>query len=150
MFIKAEQKNLADTIKKCWEKDPAIQQFSRNWDCDLEERISREVECLKKAGDTFKFYEIFTEDGIFVGYYGQESYPLPWLTTIFVMPEFRKQAPQIWEFIASQFPEKFYSGLFKINVRAIKFYEKMGGRIVGKRSVEDKPAVTFIFDRSNK
>jgi hypothetical protein len=120
-FTVKETKQLEKTIAFCYAADPELQKFSRNSECDLDERVKREVECLKKANETFKFFEIYDGKSL-VGYFGAETIPVPWLST-------------------------FYSGLFKVNTRAIKFFEKHGGKKLTDSTTEDKPSVVFIFTR---
>ena len=144
MLVKKEQKNWFNTIKKCWEADPAIVQFSRNFEHDLDTRVLLEVEALLAAGHSFKLYDVL-DDELFLGYFGIETDPTPWLTTIFVMPEHRIRKDEIWNFILTHLPEHFFSGLFKINHRAIRYFEKKGGVIIGESMAENKPIFIFEF-----
>jgi hypothetical protein len=145
-FTVKETKQLEKTIAFCYAADPELQKFSRNSECDLDERVKREVECLKKANETFKFFEIYDGKSL-VGYFGAETIPVPWLSTFFIMPEYRDRKDNVWEFISAHFPNVFYSGLFKVNTRAIKFFEKHGGKKLTDSTTEDKPSVVFIFTR---
>ena len=63
------------------------------------------------------------------------------------MPEYRDRKDEVWKFIASHMPDRFFAGLFKVNKRAIKFYENNGGKIIGEVSAEGKPSVVFWFER---
>lgn len=146
IYRKVETKDYSDTIKSCWTIDPEIQKFSRNHNCDLDERVKREVAVTDLTSDTFKFYKLYSDDN-FVGYFGKENEPMPFLTTIFIMPEYRDRKQEIWDYIITHFPDTFYSGLFAINTRAISFFKKMGGIVIKDVIVEDKSAVVFEFRR---
>lgn len=145
-FIKRRKINFEETIRTCYESDPSIETFSRNKDLGLEGRIEKEIESLKKTHSSFKFYEIFDEDKL-VGYFGIERKPAQFLTTFFIMPEYRKHKKKVWKFIKNHLPKTFFAGLFKVNTRAINFFEKNGGKPIAEIVWENKPSVIFKFER---
>lgn len=145
-LIKRRNHNFGETVRKCYEADLSIEEFSRNKDEGLEGRIQKEVECLKNTDPSFKFYDIFHEDKL-VGYFGIERNPVQCLTTFFIMPEYRDHKKKVWKFIKSHFSKTFFAGLFKVNTRAIHFFEMNGGQPVSEVIWEDKPSVIFKFER---
>lgn len=145
-LIKRRKLDFEETIKLAYELDPSIEEFSRNKEAGLAGRIAKEVECLKKAGSSFKFYEIF-DNGNLVGYFGTERSPVQCLTTFFIVPEYRTHKKKVWKFIRSHFPRTFYAGLFKVNTRAARFFELNGGKQIAEITWEDKPSIVFQFER---
>lgn len=134
------------TILECYTNDLSIQEFSRNSEHGIEDRTKLEVECLKNTDSSFQFYRILNGDDL-VGYFGIEDEPVKTLTTFFIMPKYRDNKDQVWDFIVSHLPEQFFAGLFKVNSRAIKFFEKKGGIQIGETLFENKPSVVFYFKR---
>lgn len=138
--------DLKGTILECYANDSGIQEFSRNAEHGLEGRTKLEVECLEHADSSFKFYKILNGEEL-VGYFGTEESPVNCLTTFFIMPKYRDNKDQVWDFITSHLPEEFFAGLFKVNSRAIRFFENKGGKIIGETIAEDKPSIVFHFKR---
>ena len=136
---KVEQKNYSNAIRMCWDKDPKIQTYSRNSAFDLDERVRLEVKCLENNSD-LKFYEVYNNNDM-VGYFGKEEQPFPCLTTFFIMPKYREVKNEIWNYMISHLPEKFFIGLFKVNKRAINFCINQGAKQIAELQMEDKPAV---------
>lgn len=145
-LVSSKSDDLQGTIHECYSKDPSIQAFSRNSEHGLEGRVKLEVEAANDVHESFKFYRIYDNETL-VGYFGTEEQPVNCLTTFFIMPEYRDRKDQVWNFIVSHLNGTFYAGLFKVNARAIKFFEKMGGKQVGETIAEGKPSVVFQFER---
>jgi hypothetical protein len=131
-------------ILSCYSEDDALEQFSRNVGSYVD-RAKSEYECLRLVNDTFEFFTII-QNGEMIGYFGKETInDNEVLTTFFIRNEYRSDKNAIWKFIISHFDSSFYSGLFCVNYRAIRFYKKMGGKIVAEIVAEDKPAYVFKF-----
>ena len=138
---KLDSSDIKSTIEFCWSNDPDIQKFSRNFELDLKGRLEKELDWINKSS-TIKFYKIMDNNN-FVGYYGNEGKVL---TTFFIMPEYRKQKDEVWKYISSQFDKEFFSGLYKMNTRAINFFLNQGGIKVADSEAENKPVVIFKFE----
>ena len=128
--------DIESSIRMAYKIDETIMIYSR----DLEDIISD----LKNT-ESLKFYKILNEENVMVGYFGKEDYQVSCLTTFFIFPQYRKDKKDIWSFIASQMPNEFYSGLYDINTRAIRFFKESGGISINSIIVEDKPATIFKF-----
>lgn len=146
MFYKVEA-NFEETIRICYTEDTSLFQFSRNSECDLNGRINKEIAALKKADASFKFYNIYNDNDKLTGYFAIETRPTLFLTTFFIMPEFRKNKQEVWDYIISHFKSDFCAGLFNVNTRAIRFFEKNGAVKILDVTVEDKPGSLFLFKR---
>lgn len=143
MLKKQEANDLYDTVSYCYKLDPSLQEFSRNSECDLKERVNREVEGLQGP---MKLYKVYNEEK-FVGYFGTEDEPFPFLCTFFILPEHRDHKDEIFNYMIQDMPQTFYAALFDVNVRAKKFYEKHGGNPIIAAWIEDKPSIIYEFKR---
>ncbi len=143
-LTKVEVKNYKEIITECWKKDPKIQQYSRNYQCNLQDRVTLEVEALN-TNDSLIFYCIYDKKNNFIGYFGIENKPFDCLTTMFILPEYRKNKDLIWDYIISHLPKHFYAGLFKINTRAINFYKNKGAKEVMNLTIENKDSILLEF-----
>lgn len=141
---KEQSSDLFDTVHYCYSMDQSLREFSRNSECDLDERIKREVDCLKFGDMTF--YKVY-DDKKFVGYFGYETQPILTLTTFFIMPEFRARKDEIFNYMVQDLDKTFYAGLFDVNIRAKRFFEKQGGKPIISAWVEDKPSTIYEFKR---
>lgn len=138
---------IRETVEECFGSDQAlISTFHIYSGRPLGECVDKTVSDLNKAETTFQFYQV-KEGPKLAGFFGIErGY---YLTTIFIHPDYRAKDKigQVWELIASHFPEEFYTAVFSKNTRAVKFYTRNGA--VHSESTADGHPITIFKLRKN-
>jgi hypothetical protein len=147
VFNRVQQSDINSTILFCYSNEPEMRLFSRNAEKPLEERVLREANWVKSASESLKFYDLYI-DNDFAGYFGTENHPIQCLTTFFIMPKYRQFKNEIWDYMTSDFTGNYVAGVFKVNTRAAKFFEKQGGKFLNEFiSEENHPSVVYLFTR---
>lgn len=133
-----------NTVHSAWTKDNQLNVMGLNYEGTLDDKVNKEVGILNQSSDCFKLYGIY--DGTdYLGYFGIDSKPSPWLSTFFIEPEFRNNKKEIWKFIVSHLPKDFKSSLYECNVRAIQFFKNQGALELVRVPYDNTVLVIFSF-----
>lgn len=140
---KCLETSIVDLITYCYHEDLSLQQFTN--DFDLNDRINAEIEMFTNT--PVKFYRVYNEKE-FIGYYGIEEEPIIALSTFYILPKYREYKNEIFNYMVQDIPLTFFSGLFDKNIRAQKFFLKMGGKEFMKVLVKNYPFTIYKFERN--
>jgi hypothetical protein len=133
-------KNWAKTIVQCYNSDPdLIEKFHVLAPTDKTEATAHTIHTFMQMADTSSF-EVFDcyVNKVFSGYFGIQVIAVPavgkvqFLSGFFIMPEFRtdEYKKQFIKSIKKRFPNnKIMTVIFNKNTRAIRFFEKLGGKV---------------------
>jgi len=137
-----------ELLKSCYEEDRALlEQFHIAAPADAETCARRTVEDLKNAVD-FSFFTVHKNNDL-VGFYGAEHLGnLKALTSFFVRPRYRDSTDEFWSLLQAHFKGPFVSGLYNKNTRAIRFFERQGGKLVCE--LDDQDGRIYLFKSGEK
>lgn len=145
MFKVEETSNYLIYIQTAYEADPdLITKWHVIAGSSLNKCVDRTVADLASF-DRLKFYVVH-EDGKFSGYFGTE-FNGAFLSTLFVMPNFRKKKDEFWAEIEYKVTKKFWAGIFSKNTPCMRFYAKHG-KVEVKGMMPDGEVTVFEFERA--
>lgn len=147
MLHKTLETDYTKIFTECWKTDPSIYTTWHETPGTLEECVKKTVDELiesKEQYDLLRFYKIELDNQL-IGFYGTEG---RYLTTIFIVPEFRKEyRSQIWNMIKEDLGDNFMTALYTKNIRAIKFMLKNGGMPVKTGNFKNEPVLFITFGK---
>lgn len=134
--------DLSLTLTTSFSSDKSFEKFHRNGHVTVDERVKREITDLNEIPN-LRIYEVYDLYGSFVGYFGIDRNII--LCTFFIMPDFRFNKVEVWNFMISHLPKPFFAGTMDFNFRAVKFLESRGGKEITKIPKEKGSALIFMF-----
>lgn len=128
-----------DFLKECFNTDKdLVEKWHIEAPSNSEVCASRTFDDLKNT-ISFKFYKIESNNDV-VGFFGTEGDFA--ITSFFVKPEYRDKSSLIWDKMREKVKPPFMCGIYKKNLRAAKFLEKMNGKI----KVNKDNKLVYVFE----
>lgn len=143
MFVAIETQDIAGTISEAYAPGgDHIEKWLNVAGSGIENCVHDQVHALT-SDSPVSFFRV-EEVGNFVGYFGTQ-HEGSFLSTIFIVPEYRPRKKEFWALIEAKTQPVFRNGGFKKNEPACNFYRKMGGKEVASFVAPAGPVIMFEF-----